>query len=69
LSPPPRVTSSFLIDTFLPAEENPMNLDIDRLDFLKVAGIGSALLASGLWKNSVIAEADDFVFLQISDNH
>ncbi|MFZ0927158.1 MAG: hypothetical protein ABSF90_29755 [Syntrophobacteraceae bacterium] len=46
-----------------------MNLDIDRLDFLKVAGIGSALLASGLWKNSVIAEADDFVFLQISDNH
>ncbi len=46
-----------------------MNLDIDRRDFLKVAGIGSALLASGLWKNSVIAAADDFVFLQISDSH
>jgi len=46
-----------------------MNLDIDRRDFLKVAGVGSALLASGLWKNSVIAATDDFVFLQISDSH
>ncbi len=46
-----------------------MKLDIGRRHFLKVAGIGGALLASGLWKNSVIAAGDDFVFLQISDTH
>jgi predicted phosphodiesterase len=46
-----------------------MNLDVERRDFLKLAGIGSAVLASGLWKNVVFAKADDFVFLQISDTH
>ena len=46
-----------------------MNLDLDRRDFLKLAGIGSIAVASGLWINQVIAAADDFVFLQISDTH
>lgn len=46
-----------------------MNHDIDRRDFLKLAGIGSALLASGVLKNAAIAGGDDFVFVQISDTH
>jgi hypothetical protein len=46
-----------------------MNLDIARRDFLKVAGIGSVLLASGLWENTLIAGTGDFVFVQISDIH
>ncbi len=47
-----------------------MNLDFDRRDFLKLAGIGSVWLASGLWENTLFAAgADDFVFVQISDVH
>lgn len=44
-------------------------MDIDRRNFLKLAGTGSVVLASGLWENKVVAANDDFVFLQISDVH
>ena len=46
-----------------------MNLVMDRRDLLKLAGVGTVVLASGLWKGEAFAKADDFLFLQISDTH
>jgi len=49
-------------------------MKIDRRDFLKLAGIGSAVFASGLGRldplaNRALAAEDDFFFLQLSDTH
>ncbi len=47
---------------------------IDRRDFLKLAGIGSVVFASGLGRlgnlaNTAFAAEDDFFFIQLSDTH
>ncbi len=47
---------------------------IDRRDFLKLAGIGSVVFASGLDRlgnlaNTALAAEDDFFFVQLSDTH
>ncbi len=47
---------------------------IDRRDFLRLAGIGSVVLASGLsrsgnWASTAVASEDDFLFVQLSDTH
>jgi len=49
-------------------------MKIDRRDFLKLAGIGSAVFASGLggwdhWAKRALAAEDDFFFVQLSDTH
>ncbi len=46
-------------------------MKIDRRDFLKLAGIGSVVFASGLVDlgNSARAAEDDFFFIQLSDTH
>jgi len=49
-------------------------MKIDRRDFLKLAGIGSVVFASGLngldhLTNRVLAAEDDFSFVQLSDTH
>jgi hypothetical protein len=47
-------------------------MDIDRRDFLKIAGIGTAVFVSGLVGvdgNAGAAEGNDFFFLQLSDTH
>ncbi len=49
-------------------------MKIDRRDFLKLAGIGSAVFASGLGgldhlTKSALAAEEDFFFLQLSDTH
>ena len=49
-------------------------MEISRRDFLKLAGIGGAVFASGLgWHNNSARAAasggDDFYFLQLSDTH
>jgi len=49
-------------------------MKIDRRDFLKLAGIGSAVFASGLGgldhlTNRALAAEDDFFFVQLSDTH
>ena len=48
-------------------------MKIDRRDFLKLAGIGSVVFASGLGKFGNLANAasgkDDFFFVQLSDTH
>src|SRR5512139_4088750 len=48
-----------------------MSLEIDRREFLKLAGIGSAVLVTGLnvWGSAANAERGDFFFVQISDMH
>jgi hypothetical protein len=47
---------------------------IDRRDFLKLAGFGSVVYASGFGPlgnlaNTALAAADDFFFVQLSDTH
>ena len=49
-------------------------MKIDRRDFLKLAGIGSAVFASGLGgldrlTNRALAAEEDFFFIQLSDTH
>ena len=49
-------------------------MKIDRRDFLKLAGIGSVVFASGLdglgnLANTALAAQDDFFFVQLSDTH
>jgi hypothetical protein len=49
-------------------------MKIDRREFLKLAGIGSVVFASGLngldhLTNRVLAAGDDFSFVQLSDTH
>jgi 3',5'-cyclic AMP phosphodiesterase CpdA len=49
-----------------------MKATIDRREFLKLAGLGGAVFASGLagYANSARAAAgDDFYFVQLSDSH
>lgn len=48
-----------------------MSLQIDRREFLKLAGIGSAVLVTGLntWGSETLAKQGDFFFVQISDSH
>ena len=45
-----------------------MKHGIDRRDFLKLAGVGGAVFASGLYPLAARA-ADDFFFVQLSDTH
>ncbi len=49
-------------------------MKIDRRDFLKLAGIGSVVFASGLGRpgdlaDTAFAAMDDFFFIQLSDTH
>ena len=49
-------------------------MNIDRRDFLKLAGIGGVVFASGLYGleksgGKVLAADDDFFFVQLSDTH
>ncbi len=49
-----------------------MNDNIDRRDFLKLAGLGGAVFASGLsgWAQAAKQNAaDEFYFVQLSDTH
>ena len=47
-----------------------MTKSIDRRDFLKLAGVGGAVFASGLYPIASQAQAaDDFFFVQLSDSH
>src|SRR5258708_20292539 len=48
-----------------------MSQPIDRRDFLKLAGLGGAVFASGLAGCAGMAGAkrDDFYFVQLSDTH
>ncbi len=47
-----------------------MKQGIDRREFLKLAGVGGAVFASGLYPLSAQAQAaDDFFFVQLSDTH
>ena len=42
---------------------------MDRRDFLKLAGVGGVVFASGLYPQASQAQADDFFFVQLSDTH
>ena len=49
-------------------------MKIDRRDFLKLAGIGGVVFASGLGRSGSFGKAatsreDDFFFVQLSDTH
>ena len=47
-----------------------MKQGIDRREFLKLAGVGGAVFASGLYPLAGHAQAaDDFFFVQLSDTH
>ncbi len=47
-----------------------MKQGIDRREFLKLAGVGGAVFASGLYPIAGRAQAaDDFFFVQLSDTH
>jgi len=46
-----------------------MKHPIDRRQFLKMAGIGGVVFASGLARNAGAAVAEDFYFVQLSDTH
>ncbi|HLQ01428.1 MAG TPA: twin-arginine translocation signal domain-containing protein, partial [Burkholderiales bacterium] len=48
-----------------------MRQSIDRREFLKLAGLGGAVFASGLAGGAKFAGAaqDDFYFVQLSDTH
>lgn len=48
-----------------------MNRPFDRRDFLKLAGVGGAVLASGLgpWGHAQAAAGEDFLFVQMTDTH
>jgi len=42
---------------------------IDRRQFAKLAGIGGAVFASGLFHSKAFAAGNDFMFVQLSDTH
>ena len=46
-------------------------MPVDRRQFLKLAGIGGAVLVSGCARpgDPYAAEADEFFFVQLSDTH
>jgi 3',5'-cyclic AMP phosphodiesterase CpdA len=47
-------------------------MEINRRDFVRLAGIGGAVFASGLWRGASVgatAPRDDFYFVQMSDTH
>jgi hypothetical protein len=46
-----------------------MTNTIDRRDFLKLAGLGGVVFASGLPGYTLAAGQDDFYFIQLSDTH
>ena len=48
-----------------------MRSQIERRDFLKLAGLGGAVLASGLgpWGRAMAAAGQDFTFVQMTDTH
>jgi predicted phosphodiesterase len=48
-----------------------MILDVQRRDFLKLAGLGGAVLASSLgpWGIALAATGQDFFFVQMTDSH
>jgi 3',5'-cyclic AMP phosphodiesterase CpdA len=48
-----------------------MNHENDRRDFLKLAGLGGAVLASSLgpWGRALAAAGQDFHFVQLTDSH
>ena len=47
-----------------------MTKSIDRREFLKLAGVGGAAFASGLYPIASHAQAaEDFFFVQLSDTH
>ena len=47
-----------------------MKHGIDRREFLKLAGLGGAVFASGLYPHAATAQpAGDFFFVQLSDTH
>ena len=48
-----------------------MSNPIERRDFLKLAGLGGAVLASGLgpWGRALAAAGQDFSFVQMTDSH
>ena len=48
-----------------------MSINIDRRDFLKLAGLGGAVLASNLgpWGGALAAAGQDFLFVQMTDSH
>ena len=48
-----------------------MSNQIERRDFLKLAGLGGAVLASGLgpWGRALAAAGQDFSFVQMTDSH
>ena len=46
-----------------------MTTTIDRRDFLKLAGLGGAVFASGLPGVTLAAGQDEFYFVQLSDTH
>src|SRR3954451_10841183 len=47
-----------------------MKEGIDRRDFLKLAGVGGAVFASGLYPLGASGQsAEDFYFVQLSDTH
>jgi hypothetical protein len=59
---------------YLPDRRNAMKGKIDRRDFLKLAGLGGAVFASGLGYSSGSAARpsttpQDFYFVQLSDTH
>jgi 3',5'-cyclic AMP phosphodiesterase CpdA len=46
-----------------------MRSSIDRREFLKLAGVGGIVFASGLGRGARAAGYDDFYFVQLSDTH
>lgn len=48
-----------------------MSLNTNRRDFLKLAGLGGVVFASGLgpWGRALAAAGQDFFFVQMSDSH
>ena len=48
-----------------------MDFESERRDLLKLAGLGGAVLASGLgpWGRALAAAGQDFLFVQLTDSH
>jgi len=44
-------------------------MDIDRKQFLRLAGLGGLVFASGLARGASAAPAEEFYFVQLSDTH
>ena len=48
-----------------------MSFDINRKEFLRLAGLGGVIFASGLgpWGRALAAAGQDFFFVQMTDTH